>query len=110
MPSNLLLRHCQPVPAGTPASTSAEIKAWLSEIPGWEMVDGRLRREFKFPDFASALRFVNRIGEIAEAEQHHPDVQLSWGRVVVETYTHSVGGMSVNDFTLAAKIDNLPRK
>lgn len=105
MAEKLLRRHSTPLPAGTPAATAVEVKAWLEEIPGWEVKGHRLRREYKFADFAGALRWVNRIGAIAEAEQHHPDLELGWGRVVVETYTHSVGGLSVNDFILAAKID-----
>lgn len=106
MTGKLLQRHSTALAAGTPAASAAEVKQWREEIPSWEVVENHyLRREYKFSDFASALRFVNRIGEIAEAEQHHPDLELGWGRVVVKTYTHSVGGLSVNDFILAAKID-----
>lgn len=106
MPSELLQRHATPLPAGTPALTPAELTKLLAEVPGWNIVDGHhLRRQYKFPDFARALSWVNRIGAIAEAEQHHPDLELGWGRVVVTSYTHSVGGLSVNDFILAAKLD-----
>ena len=79
----------------------------------WEVSGGgrgaRLRKTFRFPDFVSALAFVNRIGEVAEREQHHPDILLSWGRVSLEIWTHAIGGLSENDFILAAKIEELPR-
>jgi len=72
-------------------------------------VDGvqRLRREFRFADFRQAMDFAVQVGELAEREQHHPDLQLSWGRVVVETWTHKIRGLHRNDFILAAKIDAL---
>ena len=83
-----------------------ELSSQLHE--NWEVIDGHnLRREFKFKNFAQALEFVNKIGEIAEAEQHHPDIHLTWGRVLVELFTHAIGGMSENDFIVAAKIDKL---
>ena len=74
------------------------------------IVDGeRLHKEFRFPDFARALAFVNRAGEVAERENHHPDLHLSWGKVLVETWTHSAGGLTENDFILAAKIEQATR-
>ena len=75
---------------------------------GWESVGGHhLRKEFTFADFVSGLGFVNRIGALAEEEGHHPDLQLSWGRVVVEIHTHKIDGLTVSDFILAARIDEL---
>ena len=75
----------------------------------WTVDGERLRKEFRFPDFARALAFVNRAGEIAERENHHPDLHLSWGKVLVETWTHSAGGLTENDFILAAKIEQAAR-
>lgn len=76
------------------------------ELKGWRVVNQHhLEREFKFPDFASALAFVNEIGRIAESEGHHPDIALSWGRVGVTIWTHKVDGLTESDFILAAKID-----
>jgi len=72
---------------------------------GWTVLDNRLRKAYTFTDFAGALAFVNKVGAIAEAEDHHPDVMLSWGRVVIELWTHSVKGLSENDFICAAKFD-----
>ena len=70
---------------------------------GWNEVDGALQREFDFPDFASALAFVNRVGELAEAEDHHPDISFGWGRVTLRWWTHSAGGVTDRDRDLAAR-------
>ena len=90
-----------------PALTRAEADVLLREVPGWMLADDtkKISREFTFPDFKSALSFVDRIGEIAELEGHHPDLFLAYSRVRIELFTHAVGGLSENDFILAAKID-----
>jgi 4a-hydroxytetrahydrobiopterin dehydratase len=67
----------------------------------------RITRAFPFKDFRAALAFTNQVGELAEREQHHPDLHLSWGKVVVESWTHKIKGLHLNDFILAAKIDEL---
>jgi 4a-hydroxytetrahydrobiopterin dehydratase len=78
------------------------------QIPEWQVVaDRKVRREYKFPDFASGLEFVNKVGELAEEEGHHPDLLLAWGRVEVNLTTHSIDGLSENDFIMAAKIGKL---
>ncbi len=106
--TNLAGRHCVPCEGGAAALSAAEVAALRSQIGGWEVISGHhLARSFKFPDFHSALVFVNRVGEIADAEGHHPDIALSWGRVEVTLWTHSAGGLTENDFILAAKIDKL---
>ena len=88
--------------------TPPEIAKFDGLLDAWETVDAsRLEKHFKFPDFRSALAFVNRIGEIAEAEGHHPDIVLGWGKVAVTLWTHAAGGLTENDFILAAKIDRL---
>jgi 4a-hydroxytetrahydrobiopterin dehydratase len=75
--------------------------------PGWEVVDNHhLTKTYKFPDFVQALAFVNRVGAIAESANHHPDIELSWGKVVVKTYTHTRNGLSQKDYALAAAIDS----
>ena len=85
-----------------------DVSALRSRVGSWEVVsDHHLTKAFKFPDFRSALIFVNRVGEIAEAEGHHPDIELSWGRVRITLWTHSAGGLTDNDFIMAAKIDKL---
>lgn len=106
MPSDLVQKSCAPCHIGTPPLRGAVLARFSSHLPAWHVVEEHhLRRDYKFPDFASALRFVNAIGEIAEREQHHPDIELGWGKVGVTTYTHSIGGLSENDFILAAKFD-----
>ncbi len=83
-----------------------QLKQDLNEA--WQIVDGRrLKRTFKFPDFAQALDFTNRIGKVAEEQNHHPDIHLGYGQVDVEFSTHSAGGLTESDFILAAKVDEL---
>ncbi|MGH9484385.1 MAG: 4a-hydroxytetrahydrobiopterin dehydratase [Terriglobales bacterium] len=108
MTSALAEKHCAPVPGGTAPLQGEALRKLAAEAPHWEVISGHeLRRHFAFKDFATALQFVNAIGAIAEREQHHPDIALGWGRVDVTTWTHSVNGLSENDFILAAQIDGL---
>ena len=73
--------------------------------PGWDVVDNHhLHRIFKFPDFKQALDFVNKVGTIAEEQQHHPDILLTWGKVEVTTYTHTTNGLTDKDYKLAASL------
>jgi len=82
----------------------------LPEFGHWSVIDEHhIVRTYKFPDFKSALEFVNRVGAIAEEQGHHPDMMLSWGKVEVTTWTHKVNGLTESDFILAAKIDRLAR-
>ena len=106
--SSLAAKHCVPCRGGTPPLKGAGLDSLAAQIPGWKVTESHhIEREFKFPDFVSALGFVNKIGDVAEREGHHPDLTLSWGRVHVLTYTHSIKGLSESDFILAAKIDQL---
>lgn len=88
--------------------SETQARELLGQLNGWELVEGvRLQKAFKFPDFASALAFVNRVGALAEAQRHHPDIYLAWGRVRIELFTHKVKGLTQSDFVLAAKLDEL---
>lgn len=102
---------CVPCRGGVPPLTKDEIAAYMPQVPGWRLLEkdgiARLSREFKFKDFRAALDFANRVGELAEREQHHPDLLVAWGKVGVETWTHKIRGLHPNDFILAAKIDAL---
>ena len=102
-------KHCVPCRGGIPPLGEEEARRLLAEVPGWELAEGatRLRRTFRFPDFATALRFVNQVGALAESEAHHPDLCLGWGYVTVTLYTHKIGGLHENDFILAARIGEL---
>ncbi|MEX0690315.1 MAG: 4a-hydroxytetrahydrobiopterin dehydratase [Gemmatimonadales bacterium] len=100
-------RHAKPLPKGSPALSAPEVNALLAELGGgWAVRDGKLAKAYTFPDFAQALAFTNVVGALAETENHHPDVHLAWGKVEVVVWTHSVGGLSENDFILAAKIES----
>jgi 4a-hydroxytetrahydrobiopterin dehydratase len=103
--------HCVPCRGGVPPLTAAEIRELSPQVPDWRVVErdgvARIEREFAFPDFRSAMAFAVRVGELADAEDHHPDLHVAWGRVRVETWTHKIRGLHRNDFVLAAKIDAL---
>ncbi|MFH0806389.1 MAG: 4a-hydroxytetrahydrobiopterin dehydratase [Candidatus Brennerbacteria bacterium] len=108
---NLTAKKCVACEGGIPPLTGAALEPYLKEMKGWAVAEGKkIRKEFHFPDFKSALAFVNKVGDIAEAEGHHPDIQLGWGKVVVELSTHAINGLSENDFILAAKIDAMENK
>jgi 4a-hydroxytetrahydrobiopterin dehydratase len=109
--SDLTQKKCQACEGGVKPLADTEVKKYLSALPAWQRTaDGkRLRREWRVKDFTTALDFFNRIGRIAEAEDHHPDLHLTGYRnVAVELSTHAINGLSENDFILAAKIDQLP--
>jgi 4a-hydroxytetrahydrobiopterin dehydratase len=81
-----------------------------NQLHGWEVIDHHhLHKSYSFPDFITALAFVNSVGDIAEDEGHHPDIHLTWGKVGIQIYTHKINGLTESDFILAAKIDELPR-
>ena len=94
-----------------PRVTDAEIAEYLPQTPQWEIVERenikRLERAFKFDDFPQALSFTNKVGELAEAEGHHPALLTEWGRVTVTWWTHKIRGLHRNDFIAAAKTDQL---
>ncbi len=89
--------------------TDAEVVEYLKQVPEWTIVESddvdRLERVFRFKDFATALAFTNKIGELAEREGHHPAILTEWGSSTVAWWTHSIGGLQRNDFTMAAKTD-----
>jgi 4a-hydroxytetrahydrobiopterin dehydratase len=107
----LTAKKCRPCEGGVPPLSPTEVSGLLRQVPEWRLTpDGqRIRREWLVKDFLTALDFFNRIGAIAEAEDHHPDLHLvGYRNVAVELWTHAIGGLSENDFILAAKIDQLP--
>ena len=104
--SDLAARKCIPCSGGVPKLGAAEIAKFTPEVPAWNVVDEKkLRRTFRFDDFAGALAFVNRVGEIAENEGHHPNISFTWGEAAIEIWTHKVDGLTESDFILAAKVD-----
>jgi 4a-hydroxytetrahydrobiopterin dehydratase len=108
MPEELTHQKCVPCEGGVDPMTEAEIAEYLPAVAGWERDGKAIAKEFRFKDFAEALAFVNRVGELAEAEGHHPDIHLhDWNRVRLVLFTHAIGGLHLNDFVLAAKINTL---
>ena len=110
MTSDLLSKHCVPCEGGTKPLARSTAEAYLTATPGWELMLNepmKLTRKLKFKDFAGSMQFINRVADIAEAEGHHPDFSVSWNRVQLELTTHAIGGLSENDFIMAAKINDL---
>jgi len=108
---DLTRKHCAPCEGGVPALSADQVRSYLSAVPDWKLTaDGkRIRREWRVKDFVTALDFFQRVGMIAEEEGHHPDLHLSnYRQAAIEIWTHALGGLSENDFILAAKIDKLP--
>ena len=106
---NLKDKKCVPCEGKTSHLKKEETEKLLKEIPDWEEDTKykHIKRRFKFQDFKEALAFVNKVGEMAEAEAHHPDIHILYNRVELVLTTHATGGLSENDFILAAKIDEL---
>jgi 4a-hydroxytetrahydrobiopterin dehydratase len=109
MTMDLLSRHSAPLPKGTSPLKGEALDDYRSAISDkWKVVDDHhLIREFTFDDFLGALAFTNRVAGVAEAEGHHPEITLTWGEATVKIWTHSIDGLSENDFILAARLDTL---
>ena len=109
MGTPLAQRHCVECKPGTAPLPRAEIDQLLEQVPGWgvDEADGHLRlaRTVKFKGFMPGVALINRIGPIAEAEGHHPDLLLSYGSLTIELWTHAAGGLTENDFILASKLN-----
>jgi 4a-hydroxytetrahydrobiopterin dehydratase len=85
--------------------TDAEIRSRLAAVPGWQLDGQEIQRTFQFGDFVAALAFVNRVGALAEAAGHHPDIDIRYSRVTLSLTTHDAGGLTARDFDLAAQIE-----
>lgn len=104
---------CVPCRGDAPPLTDEEVERLQPQVSGWELIEvngiKRLQRVFKFKNFAEALNFTNRVGELAEAEDHHPAILTEWGKVTVTWWTHKIKGLHQNDFIMAAKTDALAK-
>jgi 4a-hydroxytetrahydrobiopterin dehydratase len=101
-------RQCVPCRGGVPSLHGPELRQFSDQLPDWKVIEEHhIAKSFLFPDFRHALDFVNRVGELAEEQGHHPDLTLSWGKVDVVIFTHKIRGLSESDFVMAAKIDRL---
>ncbi len=115
--NDLLKKKCVPCEGGVPPLSHEEITRYLENVPGWELYEeksenlkktglgSKIFKRYKFKDFIGAINFVNEVAEMAEEEGHHPDININYNKVVLELSTHAIGGLSENDFILAAKID-----
>ena len=106
--ADLAERECVPCRGGVPPMKGEEIAKLLQQLEGWQVIDEHhLQRVYRFKDFRESLEFVNRVGNLAEQQGHHPDICFGWGKVDVTIWTHKIDGLSESDFVLAAKIDKL---
>ena len=106
---SLEAKQCVPCRGGIPPLSRADAERLLAETPGWSLNEAatQIERSFRFKDFAEALAFVNRVGQLAEAEDHHPDITFGWGYCRVLFQTHKIKGLHENDFIMAAKVNRL---
>jgi 4a-hydroxytetrahydrobiopterin dehydratase len=104
--NDLAAMHCKPL-EGQAAMSAAEIEAQLQQLDGWSHKDGAIEKSFRFADYHHTMAFVNAVAWIAHREDHHPDIAFGYNRSSVRFNTHSVGGISLNDFICAAKVDAL---
>ena len=102
----LVSQHCRQ-PPDQPAMDLAEVHRHLNQLPGWHLVDGAIEQQFAFADFDRTMVFVNAVADLARAEDHHPTLLVSYNRCTLRFNTHSVQGISINDFICAAKVDVL---
>ena len=100
-------KKCKPCEGNMPPLAEEQANELLKQIPGWEIKDGHVFRQFKFKNFRESISFVNKVAEIAEAEGHHPDMAIHYNKVTIELWTHAVNGLSENDFIVAAKINKI---
>jgi 4a-hydroxytetrahydrobiopterin dehydratase len=106
--TGLARKACVPCRGGTPPLAADEIRPLLAEVPEWTVIENRrIRREYRFVDFAAALKFVDRVGAMAEEQGHHPDIHLAWGRVGLEVWTHKIDGLTESDFIFAARAEEI---
>jgi 4a-hydroxytetrahydrobiopterin dehydratase len=106
--SELSSKTCIPCRGGVPPVAGKELEDLAKQVPEWKVVEEHhIVRSFTFPDFRQALAFVNKVGEVAESQGHHPDILLAWGKAEISIWTHKINGLTESDFILAAKIDKL---
>ena len=105
--AELLTKRCQPVPPKAEPMSIADVRAVLAQMPGWELVDEEISKTYKFANYHETMAFVNATAWVSHREDHHPDLEVGYNRCRVRYSTHSVGGLSDNDFICAAKLEAL---
>jgi 4a-hydroxytetrahydrobiopterin dehydratase len=107
----LAQKTCVSCHGWVPPLPQDEAQALLAQLDGWELIHNHhLTKSYRFKNFSDALAFVNRVGAIADEQNHHPDVYLAWGKVKLEIWTHKIDGLTESDFIFAAKVDELSRE
>jgi len=108
---DLTSKKCVPCEGGTPPLAEDKINEFLSQVDSaWVVFENKkIKRKLKFKDFVEAMAFVNKVADLAEEEGHHPDIHIYWNKVNLDLWTHAIGGLSDNDFIIAAKIDKILR-
>jgi 4a-hydroxytetrahydrobiopterin dehydratase len=109
MLANLLKKTCKPCEGGTKPMPKDQIAEYMVDVPGWvlDREGKKISKEFKFVDFIGAINFVERVADVAEMDNHHPDIHIHYNKVTLDLWTHAIGGLSENDFILAAKINEV---
>ena len=109
--NDLANKKCVPCEGNIPAFDKSQIHKYLKKVDGWDVKndDGNfyLIKEFSFKDFKESQKFINKVGDIAEIENHHPDISFGWGYCKIKIFTHAIKGLAESDFVLAAKIDKI---
>lgn len=106
--ADLASKTCVPCRGGVPPLKGKELQNLANQVSGWKTVnEHHITKAFTFPDFMTALAFVNKVGDVAESQGHHPDILLGWGKVEITTWTHKIDGLTESDFILAAKFDKV---
>ena len=106
--SFLTQKKCIPCEGGVPPLEEKKVQELLKEIPEWELEEGKVVRKFKFKDFRQAISFVNKVADLAEVENHHPNISVyGWNKVKLTFFTHTIKGLSENDFIMPAKVNNI---
>ena len=107
---NLLKKRCVPCEGGAKPLSATEAKRYLKQLDAWKLAKNKIQKQLVFRDFIELIKFANKMAALAEKEGHHPDFCVHYNRLDTEIWTHAVGGLSENDFILAAKIDRLHNK
>ena len=110
--NDLHKKNCIPCRGGVLPFDSSEIHKYLKKIDGWDVIKNKnetyfLEKDFKFKNFSESQKFINKVGDIAESQSHHPDIIFGWGYAKIQIFTHKIKGLVVSDFILASKIDKI---
>ena len=102
-----LSKNCTPYENGAPLLNKNELDDFMNSIDSWSLESNKIKKHYEFKDFKESMLFVNKIADLAENQGHHPDISISWNKVIITLWTHSVNNLSENDFIMAHKIDEL---